>query len=55
MIPVPKNIDFLLRSSIRTVKMMDYTITNATGDVVVRDGVANLSGLSFNLLGGSLS
>lgn len=52
-IPVPKNIDFLLRSSIRTVKMMDYTITNATGDVVVRDGVANLSGLSFNLLGGS--
>ncbi|MCX7637031.1 MAG: AsmA family protein [Cyclobacteriaceae bacterium] len=54
-IPIPKNIDFLLRSSIRTVKMMDYTITNASGDIVVRDGVANLSGLSFNLLGGAFT
>ncbi|MFZ6010233.1 MAG: AsmA-like C-terminal region-containing protein [Bacteroidota bacterium] len=52
-IPVPENIDFLLKSSIKSVKMMDYNITNATGDIVVKDGVANLSGLHFNLLGGS--
>ncbi len=52
-IPVPENIDFTLRSSIKTVKMMDYTITNATGDVIVRNGIANLSGLKFNMLGGS--
>jgi len=51
-IPVPENIDFLLKSSITTVKMMDFNITNAKGDIVVKDGVANLSGLSFNLLGG---
>ncbi len=54
-IPVPENIDFVLKSSIRTVKMMDYTITNAAGDIVVRDGIANLNGLSFNLLGGAFT
>jgi hypothetical protein len=51
-IPVPQNIDFILRSSIKTVKMMDYTMTNAAGDVIVKDGVANLSGIKFNMLGG---
>ena len=52
-IPVPKNIDFVLKSSIKTVKVMDFTMTNASGDVIVRDGVANLNGLRFNMLGGS--
>jgi hypothetical protein len=52
-IPVPKNIDFVLKSSIKTVKVMDFTMTNASGDVIVRDGVANLSGLRFNMLGGT--
>jgi hypothetical protein len=52
-IPIPANIDFLLRSSVKTVKMMDHTITNAKGDVILKDGVANLKGLTFNLLGGS--
>jgi hypothetical protein len=52
-IAVPKNIDFVLKSSIKTVKVMDFTMTNAAGDVIVKDGVANLSGLRFNMLGGS--
>jgi uncharacterized protein involved in outer membrane biogenesis len=52
-IPVPQNIDFLLKSNIKTVKLMNYTMTNAAGDVLVKDGVANLSGLKFNMLGGS--
>jgi hypothetical protein len=52
-IPVPANIDFVLRSEIKTVKMMDFTFTNATGDVIVKDGVANLNGIKFNMLGGS--
>jgi hypothetical protein len=51
-IEIPKNIDFLLRSNIKTVKMMDYTMTNATGDITVKDGIANLSGIKFNMLGG---
>lgn len=54
-IPVPNNIDFLLRSSIRTVRMMDFTISNATGDVIVKDGIANLNNLSFNMLGGAFT
>jgi hypothetical protein len=54
-IPVPSNIDFLLKSSIKTVKMMDFNITNASGDITVKDGVANLSGLTFNLLGGTFA
>lgn len=52
-IPVPQNVDFLLKSSIKTVKLMDYTITNAEGDIVVKDGIANLSGIRFNMLGGA--
>lgn len=52
-IPVPQNVDFVLTSNVKTVKMMDYTMTNAKGDIIVRDGIANLSGLSFNMLGGT--
>src|SRR5690606_31408438 len=51
-IAIPRNIDFGLQSNIRTVKMMDFTMNNASGDIVVRNGVANLNGLRFNMLGG---
>lgn len=52
-IPVPTNIDFVLHSDIKTVKMMDYTFTEASGDIIVKDGVANMNGIKFNMLGGS--
>lgn len=52
-IPVPRNIDFVLSSNIKAVKLMDFNITNATGNIIVRDGVANLDGLRFNMLGGN--
>jgi len=52
-IPIPQNIDFVLKSNVKKVMMMDYTMTNATGDIIIRDGIANLSGLKFNMLGGS--
>jgi hypothetical protein len=52
-IPIPENIDFVLRSSVATTKMMDYTITNAKGDIILKDGMANMKGLTFNMLGGS--
>jgi hypothetical protein len=52
-VPVPQNVDFLLNSNIKTVKLMDFTLTNASGDIVVKDGVANLRGLKFDMLGGS--
>jgi uncharacterized protein involved in outer membrane biogenesis len=52
-IPIPENIDFLLRSNIKTVKMMDYTMTEAKGDITLKNGVANLQGIVFKMLGGS--
>jgi uncharacterized protein involved in outer membrane biogenesis len=52
-IPLPENIDFVLSSNIKTVKFMDFTLTNAAGDITVKDGVANLDGLRFNMLGGN--
>jgi hypothetical protein len=54
-IPVPDNIDFVLHSDIKTVKMMDFTMTNATGDIIIKEGVANLSGIKFNMLGGAFA
>jgi uncharacterized protein involved in outer membrane biogenesis len=52
-IPVPENIDFVLHSNIKSAKMMDFNITNATGDIIVKDGIANMSGLRFNMIGGT--
>ena len=52
-VPIPKNVDFLLRSKISTVKMSNLTMTNASGDILIKDGVANLNGLKFNMLGGT--
>ena len=52
-IEIPKNVDFVLNTNIRKTALMDYTITDAKGNIVVRDGIANLSGLHFNLLGGA--
>jgi uncharacterized protein involved in outer membrane biogenesis len=52
-IPVPENIDFVLHSNIRTVRIMDHMMQNASGDVIVKNGVANLSNLKFNMLGGA--
>lgn len=52
-IAIPKNIDFVFHSNIKKVMLMDFNITNATGDIIVKDGIANLSGLKFNMLGGA--
>jgi uncharacterized protein involved in outer membrane biogenesis len=52
-IQLPKNIDFLLRTNLNTVDVMDYKITNAIGEVKVKDGMADLSDIKFNMLGGS--
>ncbi|HCM74868.1 MAG TPA: hypothetical protein DIS90_00705 [Cytophagales bacterium] len=52
-IPVPNNIDFILHTAVKTAKMMDYTITNASGDIIVKDGIANLNALKFSMLGGT--
>ncbi|MBL6447448.1 AsmA family protein [Fulvivirga sp. 29W222] len=52
-IQVPENIDFILKSDIKKALIMDMEITNATGNIMVKDGIANLNNLSFNLLEGA--
>ncbi len=52
-IPVPTNVDFVLKSSVKRIRMMDYNMTDASGDIIVKNGIANLSGLKFGLLGGT--
>jgi uncharacterized protein (UPF0333 family) len=52
-IPVPTNIDFILHSEIKTVKMMDFTLSDAAGDIIVKDGIADLHDIRFNMLGGA--
>lgn len=54
-LPVPQNIDFVLHSSVGRARFMDFNITDATGDIVVKDGVANLRGLKFKMLGGAFA
>jgi uncharacterized protein involved in outer membrane biogenesis len=52
-IAIPTNIDFILKTDVKKATMMDFNITNAVGNVIIRNGVANLSGLRFNMLGGA--
>lgn len=52
-IQIPRNIDFVLNTNVKKTQLMDYTITDASGDIIVRDGIANLSGLHFTMLGGA--
>ncbi|HLZ16908.1 MAG TPA: AsmA-like C-terminal region-containing protein, partial [Cyclobacteriaceae bacterium] len=52
-IPVPSNIDFILHADLKTIKMMDYVITQAAGDVIVKNAVADLNQVKLNMLGGA--
>jgi hypothetical protein len=52
-IPVPENINFVLKANVKTVKVTDLTLKNAGGDVIVKDGIADLSGVRFDMLGGT--
>src|SRR5690606_28577249 len=47
-IEIPKNIDFVLHTNIDQVLYDDLTLKNTNGDVVIKDGIANLNNLKFN-------
>lgn len=51
-IRVPENIDFVLASTIDELLYDNLALTNLTGNIIVRDGAVNLSGIGFNLLEG---
>lgn len=51
-IEIPKNIDFALHTNIERVLYDNLTLTNTRGDVIIRDGIANLDNVTFNTLDG---
>lgn len=54
-IEIPDNIDFTLKSDIKRAEIMDLVASNAKGDIIIRNGMANLSDLNFNMLEGSFN
>jgi hypothetical protein len=52
---VPKNVDFLLKTSINELIYTNLTLHQFTGDVLVRDQRIELQGCKFKLFGGNFS
>lgn len=52
---IPKNLDLSLATDIKKIVYDNINLLNAKGNVVIRNGRANLKGLSFNTLGGSVA
>lgn len=53
-VAIPRNIDFEFNSSINRILYDNLTLQQAKGLLTVRDGVLDMSNLSFNLLGGAI-
>ena len=49
---IPKNLDVTFTTNITKIVYDNYNLLNTKGQVVVRNGKADLRGLSFNTLGG---
>lgn len=52
---IPKNLDLSLATEIKKIVYDNINLLNTKGNVVIRNGRANLNGLSFNTLGGSVA
>ncbi len=52
---IPKNLDLSLATDIKKIVYDNINLLNTKGNVVIRNGRANLKGLSFNTLGGSVA
>lgn len=50
---VPKNIDFVMSSSIKKVLFEKYDITNLAGDIIIKDGIVSMRQVALNMLDGS--
>lgn len=52
---VPKNLDITLNTDVKKIDYDNISLLNTKGKVVIRNGKADLRGLSFNTLGGSVT
>jgi hypothetical protein len=53
-IPVPKNVDMTLNADFKKIKYTTYDLTNLNGQIVARDGVAQLNDCTANVAGGQI-
>lgn len=53
-VEVPKNIDFVLNSSINKVEYDNMDIDNLKGEITVKDQKVSMKNVAMNLLGGSM-
>lgn len=51
-LPVPANIDFVLKSTLKEVLYDNLVLSDMSGDIIVKDGWVRMSGLKFKTLGG---
>lgn len=49
---VPKDIDFVLTTSIKKVLYTNMTLDDLSGNVMMKEGIAKMDKLKFNILGG---
>ena len=52
-IPVPKNIDFVMESDFKAVKYDKMDIQNLKGQIIVKDGTVKMNNVIFGLMGGN--
>lgn len=52
---IPKNLDLSLSTDIKKIVYDNMNLLNTKGQVVIRNGKADLKGLSFNTLGGTVA
>lgn len=54
-IPIPKNVNFNLQTDVKKVNLMNFVMTDAAGQILIHDGIADLKGITFNMLGGKFN
>jgi hypothetical protein len=51
---IPKDLDFLMATNIKTVLYDNMTLDNMTGNVIMKDGIARIDNMAFNAIGGKI-
>jgi len=54
LVAIPRNIDFEFNSSVKNIYYDNLNLQNARGLLTIKDGVLDMSNLSFDLFGGSI-
>ncbi len=53
-VEIPKNLDFVLNSDLEKIKYDKMIISNAKGNIIVRNGELDMNNLKMNMLGGEI-